>query len=113
MENRRKAGNTLENYDSEMNSAAQKSQEAKEASKKEESGDFGDGTSGESFSDGEVKPQVVNPVPVIQRIRHMGLLDLVVPASKGISDQKIFTWRSVIRKNTSTGNGDAAENGKR
>ena len=43
------AGNTLENYDSEMNSAAQKSQEAKEASKKEESGDFGDGTSGESF----------------------------------------------------------------
>ena len=83
------AGNTLENYDSEMNSAAQKSQEAKEASKKEESGDFGDGTSGESFSDGEVKPQVVNPVPVIQRIRHMGLLDLVVPASKGISDQKI------------------------
>ena len=31
------AGNTLENYDSEMNSAAQKSQEAKEASKKEES----------------------------------------------------------------------------
>ena len=37
------AGNTLENYDSEMNSAAQKSQEAKEASKKEESGDFGDG----------------------------------------------------------------------
>ena len=64
------AGNTLENYDSEMNSAAQKSQEAKEASKKEESGDFGDGTSGE-------------------RIRRMGLLDLVVPASKGISDQKI------------------------
>ena len=34
------AGNTLENYDSEMNSAAQKSQEAKEASKKEESGDL-------------------------------------------------------------------------
>ena len=26
---------------------------------------------------------------------------------------KNFTWRSVIRKNTSTGNGDAAENGKR
>ena len=43
------AGNTLENYDSEMNSAAQKSQEAKEASKKEESGDFGDGTSGFRF----------------------------------------------------------------
>ena len=77
------AGNTLENYDSEMNSAAQKSQEAKEASKKEESGDFGDGTSGESFSDGEVKPQVVNPVPVIQRIRRMGTFWIwSVPASK-------------------------------
>ena len=45
--------------------------QAKEASKKEESGDFGDGISGESFSDGEVKPQVVNPVPVIQRIRRI------------------------------------------
>ena len=75
------AGNTLENYDSEMNSAAQKSQEAKEASKKEESGDFGDGTSGESFSDGEVKPQVVNPVPVIQRIRRMGLLEFLIRKS--------------------------------
>ena len=49
MENRRKQGIHWKNYDSEMNSAAQKSQEAKAASKKEESGDFGDGTSGENF----------------------------------------------------------------
>ena len=32
---------------------------------------------------------MVIPVPVSQMIRRMGLLDLVVPASKGISDQKI------------------------
>ncbi len=82
-------GNTLQNYDSEMNSAAQKSQEAEEASKNENAGDFGDGTSGKLFSDGETKPQVVNPIPIIQRIRKMGLLDLIVPASKGISDREV------------------------
>ena len=81
-------GGTLDHYDSEMNSAAQKSQEAEEASKNENTGDFGDGSDG-GFSDGEEKPQVVNPIPVIQRIRQMGLLDLVVPAAKGISDREI------------------------
>lgn len=82
-------GNKLGQYDAEMNSAAQKSQEAEEAAKNENTGDFGDGAVEDGFSDGEAKPQVVNPIPVIQRIRGMGLLDLIVPASKGISDQQI------------------------
>mgnify|MGYP000273105861 FL=1 len=83
------AGNTLENYDSEMNSAAQKSQEAKEASKKEESGDFGDGTSGESFSDGEVKPQVVNPVSGDSEDSAYGTSGSGRSGIKRNSDQKI------------------------
>ena len=37
-----------------------------------------------------MKPQVINPIPVIQRIRQMGLLGLVVPASKGISDRQVY-----------------------
>lgn len=47
-------GGTLENYDSEMNGAFNKSQEAAEAAKKEEAKeeDFGSGEDG-GFSDGE------------------------------------------------------------
>ena len=84
-------GNKLEQYDSEMNSAAQKSQAAEEASKNENTGDLNDGAGEDGFSDGETKPgpQVVNPIPVIQRIRSMGLLELVVPASQGISDREV------------------------
>lgn len=75
--------NTLQDYETEMNSAAEKSQEAEEASRQ-------DGAAGgEEFTDGEIKPQVVNPIPVIQRIRKMGLLDLVVPSSIGISDAEV------------------------
>ena len=82
-------GGTLENYDSEMNGAFNKSQEAAEAAKKEEAKeeDFGSGEGG-GFSDGESN-NAKNPIPAIRRIRTMSLLDLVVPASKGISDQKI------------------------
>ena len=82
-------GNALENYDAEMDSAAQKSQEAEDASKNEVPDEFGDGVTENEFTDGEVKPQVINPIPVIQRIRQMGLLGLVVPASKGISDRQV------------------------
>lgn len=96
-------GNTLENYDAEMNSAAQKSQEAEEAAKNEDTSDFGDGTGGDGFTDGEVKPQVVNPIPIIQRIRRMGLLDLVIPASKGISDRKIEVKELLSRRNIQQG----------
>ena len=83
-------GNALENYDAEMDSAAQKSQEAEDASKNEVPDEFGDGVTENEFTDGEVKPQVINPIPVIQRIRQMGLLGLVVPASKGISDRQVY-----------------------
>lgn len=82
-------GNTLENYDSEMNWAAQKSQEAEEAAKNENTADFGDGTTENGFADGETRPAAMNPIPIIQRIRSMSLLDLVVPAAQGISDRQI------------------------
>lgn len=78
--------NALENYEAEMNSAAEKSQEA--AAKQENSENENLGADNE-FTDGEEKPQVVNPIPVIQRIRGMGLLDLIVPSAEGISDQEI------------------------
>lgn len=98
------AGNVLGNYDTEMNSAAQKSQEAEEASKDENTGDFSGGTSSdENFSDGEAKPQVTNPIPVIQRIRQLSLLDLVVPSSEGISEQEISLGSLVSHRNLEQG----------
>lgn len=78
--------NTLQNYESEMDSAAQKSQEAEEAASQ---GGTAGGGEENGFTDGETKPQVINPIPVIQRIRKMGILDLVLPSSSGISDAEV------------------------
>ena len=84
---------TIENYESEMDSAQQKSQALLEEKKKQEQQNGQDG-----FTDGKMLPSVTekkppakveNPIPTIRKVRKMGLLDLVVPASKGISDQKI------------------------
>ena len=96
-------GGTLENYDSEMNGAFNKSQEAAEAAKKEEAKeeDFGSGEGG-GFSDGESN-NAKNPIPAIRRIRTMSLLDLVVPASKGISEVQISTKDLVSKRNLEVG----------
>ena len=86
-------GNTLQSYDSEMDTASRNSEAAREEQQKNQQGGETRNPSGgnnteENFSDGEQKPQVVNPIPVLKRIRQMSLLDLVVPAQKGISDQE-------------------------
>ena len=89
--------NTLENYDTEMEAAAKNSEEAArqeeeaagENGGEEENFSSGEQTSGENFSDGRTDVQVVNPIPVLKRIRKMGLLDLIVPAEKGISDNEV------------------------
>ena len=86
-------GNTLENYDAEMDEASRNSQEAARQAE-EEAQNAGEG---EDFSDGAQSPpvqdppasQVTNPIPTVKRIRRMGLLDLVVPRDRGISDNQV------------------------
>lgn len=84
-------GNTLENYDAEMNEAAKNSEEAARQKSEAAEDDFSGGEvpAEDSFSDGSADTQVVNPIPVLKRIRKMGLLDLVVPAEKGISENQV------------------------
>lgn len=81
----------LENYDAEMNAAAVNSEAA--AQQEKENGDLeqqaGQDFSGDDFSDGQIPEKVVNPIPVQKRIRKMGLLDLIVPAQKGISEKTV------------------------
>lgn len=82
-------GDTLKSYDSEISDAAKKSEEAeREQQNQSSSGEFGDGGSVEDFTGG-VNTEVENPIPVIRKVRKMGLLDLVVPAEKGISDASV------------------------
>lgn len=98
------SGETLKSYDSEMNDAFKKSQEAAANASKNDNNnaeDFGDGE--ESVSDGEEKGPIKNPIPVIRRIRTMSLLDLVVPASKGISDAQISTENLVSKRKLQEG----------
>ena len=78
------SGDTLDSYDSEMDSAAKESQEAEK--NQTDQGGFDDGNS--DFSGG-VNTEVKNPIPVIKRIKKMGLLTLVIPAEKGISDKAV------------------------
>ena len=84
---------TIENYESEMSSAQEKSQEAFDEMKKEEQGTvdssgFSDGTASSGTGERYEPAQVENPIPAIRNIRRMGILDLVVPPWKAVSDKK-------------------------
>lgn len=109
-------GNTLENYDSEMNSAAQKSEELKEERDKAQSG--GDDLDGDDLSaagdatEVTVAPKVVNPIPIIQNIRKMGLLDLIVPSEKGISDKEVSYSNLMSHRNLNKGMSMASDETK-
>lgn len=95
-------GGTLKSYDSAISDAAKKSEEEekKQQNQKEQEA-FGDGVA-DNFSDGE-KTKVENPIPIIRKIRKMGLLDLVVPAEKGISDASINRKMMTSERKLQTG----------
>ena len=87
---------TIENYESEMDLASQKSQAALEEKKKQEQqkqqeqNGFTDGKMLPSVTEAENPPvKVENPIPVIRRLRWMGILDLVLPAEKIVSDKSV------------------------
>lgn len=99
-------GNALTVYDSEMSEAAEKSQAALEEKRAQEqeqqgegftdgggsNGDISDGGASEEagFGGTELVPvPVENPIPAIQRIRWMSLLDLVLPPDRSLSDKKV------------------------
>lgn len=84
------AGGSIDRYDSEMNQASQKSQQAAEEAAKNQQGNNADNSSGQQFGDGTTQPvpaqePVNNPITVIKRIMKMGVLELVLPSGRGIS----------------------------
>ena len=86
---------TLEKYEKEMENAAQKSEEAMQ--KEQKDGEV-DGFTAEEKSpapDSSAAEMTVNPIPEIRRIRRRGILELVVPAEKGISDGEINKYEMV------------------
>lgn len=95
---------SLDHYDTEMNTAAQNSEAA---AQQQESGAEGTGgedfSSGEAFSDGKPPEKVSNPIPVLKRIRKMSLLDLIVPAEKGISDKQADSAALLSRRKLQKG----------
>lgn len=77
------SGAPLDSYDSEMNSAAQKSQEAEEAASKNGGAVLpGDGQQNPVST---LPKPAKNPITVIRRIMKMGILELVIPRGSGIS----------------------------
>lgn len=74
-------GDPLSSYDSEMNRASRESQEAKEQMEEQ-----GGAEGADAFTDGTAPADVENPIPIIKRVRKMGLLELVIPGGKSVSD---------------------------
>ncbi|MBQ0000021.1 MAG: hypothetical protein KBT01_00570 [Clostridiales bacterium] len=77
-------GNSLDHYDTAMNSAAQSSRELEEKQRQEAEA---------AAEGGAVVPvptqppqNVVNPIGAIKKVMKMGLLQLVIPSGKGISE---------------------------
>ena len=90
-----------------MDTAQQKSQALLEEKKKQEQQNGQDG-----FTDGKMLPSVTeknppakveNPIPVIRKVRKMGLLDLVLPFGKEVSDKKVKTKELVSGRKLETG----------
>lgn len=82
--NQAETGGSIDRYDSEMNQASQKSQQAAEEAAKNQN------TSGQQFGDGTAQPQPVqtpvnNPITVMKRIMKMGVLELVLPSGQELS----------------------------
>ena len=107
---------TLENYETEMDTARQNSQAALEEKKKmeeqkkqEQEGGFTDGKMLPSVTDPgnteekNLPAKVENPIPVIRRIRWKGILDLVLPADAEVSDRKIKKKELVSGRTLKTG----------
>ena len=98
---------TIENYESEMDSAAQKSQALLEEKKKQET------QNQNGFTDGKMLPsvqeeknppsKVENPIPTIRKIRWMSILDLVLPVGKEVSDKKVKKKNLVSGRKLETG----------
>lgn len=76
------AEDAIGSYEKEINEAAQKSKEAEEMS---EAGKETGEVQGEQIKAADVK----NPIPTIKRIMKMGILELVIPSGKAISDASI------------------------
>ena len=84
-----------------------RSEKTKAPDKKQEQQNGQDG-----FTDGEMLPSVTeknppakveNPIPVIRKVRKMGLLDLVLPFGKEVSDKKVKTKELVSGRKLETG----------
>lgn len=80
------SGGSLSSYETEMNSAAQKSHEAAEAAVSGAEGGFSDGSGSSAAL--PARP-VENPITVIKRIMKMGILELVLPSGREVSAGKI------------------------
>ena len=88
---------TLEKYEKEMENAAKKSEEAMQKEQEQKDGEV-DGFTDEEKSQASNSSgagTTVNPIPGIRRIRQRGILELVVPAEKGLSDGEINKYEMV------------------
>lgn len=104
------SGDSLNNYESEMSGAAERS--AQEEQRRQEASQNQGQDTGDIFISGddtiyieEPKPEVVNPITTIKRIMQMGILELVVPYGSRLSDRLIDTSGLISHRSLQQGMG--------
>ena len=99
---------TIENYESEMDTAQQKVRLCWKKKKRNRNSRMGRmglqmGKMLPSVTEKNPPAKVENPIPVIRKVRKMGLLDLVLPFGKEVSDKKVKTKELVSGRKLETG----------
>lgn len=91
-------GDIISDYDKEMEETNRKNEEAlAKAEENSEEGELDDNVT-------DLPPKkVVNPITVIQRIRKMGILELVIPGGKGVYDGQIQKGMLLSQRNKQRG----------
>ena len=87
------SGGSIDRYDSEMNQASQRSQQAAEETSGNQT-DQGSGRPEDQFGSGDAQPEPVqkpvdNPITIIKRIMKMGVLELILPSGRSLSTREI------------------------
>lgn len=101
------AGETqsLSSYDEEMVTAAQRSHEASEKAKEEHAKEDAEGEFQDDNVGGGITPTVENPIPTIRRIQRLGLLELILPEDRTVSEQSISLSSTLSHRNLQQGLG--------
>ena len=94
------SGEAMDNYESEMSEAARRSEQMRQEAEAQAAEGEGMRLSEEITQGGAEQPrqQVTNPIPMIRRIREMGILALVIQNTLGLSEVDLHEANGLVSR---------------